>query len=211
VASLRERVEDLAEAIAAVFNKHAYGGLAPATYVTGWNIMPAHVLSTGAGSGLASGRCYFLPIVIHRTVSVDRIVCRPTTGQSGGTNPSTTLALFRSKASGMPDCSQLVASATVQPTGTSNVYGTISATLEPGQYWLALFYYAPSAPSTAPVFASVNNNIQTLAAPNSVNFASTVRGLYLTGLTALPSTSVADSSFAFSGSSDIPAMGLRVA
>lgn len=174
-------------------------------------IIPQGISGAGAAGTHVSGQCYFIPIDITQDIDIDRLVCDVSTAQSGGTSPSITLAVYGSKANGMPDTGALIDSATVVVTSTGLKLAVISSTSLPaGRYWLAAFYYAPSAPTTAPRLFSVNNSIVGLSRPTSVRFNTNIRGYRLSGLTELPSTTLADADFTASGSLDLPIIGLRL-
>ena len=175
---------------------------------SGGYISPWHVFGAGAAAP-TSGRVTFLPIDVNR-LTANAIGFNQSVVAVGGSS-LVTVGIYGDDGTGMrPNLADLRASGTLNPTtaGTGNKWVTIANTELHGRVWLAFLYVASSAPSTAPQFLCVNNNVMGAIGPNSaVPIGTTLRGLALTGQTALPGTGTPVGS----GNADVITMALRAA
>ncbi len=173
---------------------------------SGSYLLPWQVLAS-TGAAPTSGRATFIPIDVDN-LSVNAIGCYCSTAAVAGTY-TVTLGVYADNGSGSgPDLSNLIASGTITPTSTGNKWATITTQTFNGRYWLAFLYYQTVAPSTVPQFFCANNTVNNTVGVNSGNnIGAAVRGLALTGQTALPSSG----SPSISGSSDIICCALRAA
>lgn len=155
--------------------------------------MPSNPIVTVDTGVLVSGSAYYMPFDIGpQSMTIQAIGCSVITAQVSGTVVNS-LGLYRDDGSGgypdMTNATGKIGSGTFSATSTGIKSVSISTTLIPGRYWVGMLYYASSTPSTVPQFnrASAAGNIW--IAESSTSWAH-MRGLRITGQTALPTTQV---------------------
>lgn len=159
----------------------------PRPITNSW-LAPWQVLSLSTGTP-TTGKCTFISIDVNN-LSVNGIGAYCSTAAVGGTY-TVTLAIYKDNGRGNgPDlASGAIASGTITPTSTGNLWASITAQRLNGRYWLAFLYYVTASPTTAPQFSTVANNLNN--SPGAITgwtINNVVRGYYLTGLTALPTS-----------------------
>jgi hypothetical protein len=122
----------------------------PAVLVAGLYMTSPY--GTQSTSSLVTGRTFVTPLPLWKRATFDRISCRLNT--AAGTTGTARLGIYDSDASGYP--SDLILDAgTVSLLGAAgNREITISQTLDPGLYWLAL---QPEWTGSTPVVVGIGN------------------------------------------------------
>ena len=181
-------------------------GYGPASYVTGQYIRPYFPsLSVVAG---AEGDFRMACIQIFRTVSIDRLAVRVTTGGSAGS--VNRIGVYDTGTSGKPK-NLIIDGGTVATTSTGTQEVTVSVTLQPGLYWVGAANQGGATTKATLnfcVYTSVASNIVPWTSNAALNAAGNGPAFLATGITgALPSDIESSSAPADNGL----LVGLRVA
>lgn len=105
-------------------------------YPAGRWIQPFNSGSLGAGTALSSTAIRLLPFYVPVTTKIDRIGLRITTLSAAG---NVRCGIYRhDAASGVPGGAPVVDSGSMSTGSTGLVEATVSATLEPGWYWMGV-------------------------------------------------------------------------
>ena len=204
-----DEVKRLASAIAAdikALNDAVGGGAVTITPsdvlppVGSW--LPPQCVAGTLGLAPTAGELKCLPVRIARQTRIDALGIYVTTAQAGGTT-SVRVGLWPSNADcTAPDPSNLIASATVDPTTGGGKTGTVTAvTLSPGTYWTGLLYTQSAAPTTVPQFLSASNVVG-IWAPGA---GAVGRSIKQTGLSDFPTSGT----FVGDSGSNAPVVSLR--
>lgn len=155
--------------------------------------VPASSFIESTAGTISSGQAGFCIHDVAQTETIQAIGAQCTVAQSGGA-ATMTLGVYQDDGTGgqpLLTPSGLLGSAQVA-SGVIAVglrSAALALTLKPGRYWLASFYRATTAPTTAPTWATFSRNWPNYWQPaGATNIASLSRGLYVQGLTALPTT-----------------------
>ena len=187
----------------------------PALFSTppiGWIAVDSTCSTFGTTPALTSGKQTFHRLLLGPG-TYDALYVSVSTAQSGGT-VTLTGALYNDDGSDTwPDTSTgpIVSGAFPALTSTGMKLLTLSSPLvltRPTLLWVSVLYVDTTAPSTAPLLASLAGNLNSYARSVANGFAG-VRGYFRSGLSAPANTASTTANLSVSGSTDIVAVAIR--
>lgn len=175
---------------------------------------PPGMLSAGEGA-MNSGRQTFHPITVGPIAwTTDAFRIRVTRSGAGGSY-STIAVLYGDDGTGFPNTATVLAQAPVptssdSPSGIFVPFSGSAVVLNPGMYWLSLFYYEVSSPSQMPLFLCITNQVAySIPSLSDSSLDVNPKGYRVFNRTAIATSAISRATMELDTSNDLPLMGLR--